>query len=251
MIIIDPWFYVAAIPAVLFTGISKAGFGGIMGGGLAVALMANVVAPPQAVAIMLPILLVMDAVGLAVFRGRYDSKNLRRILPGALLGLVIGTVTFSFVDARWVRLLVGVESVIFALDLLRRGGTRHKSSEATVGKGWFWSTVSGFTSFTSHSGGPPIMQYLLPQGLEHKLLVGTMVVYFSIVNFAKTVPYYWLGLIDTTNLGTSAALLPAVPLGYWVGLKLLHSLDTSKFNRVMTWLLLLTGIKLIFDAIRG
>ena len=118
-------------------------------------------------------------------------------------------------------------------------------------KGWFWSSVSGFTSFVSHAGGPPIMQFLLPQGMDKVLLVGTTVIYFSVVNFVKLVPYAALGLLDTRNLATSAMLLPIVPVGYWIGLKLLHGLDQRAFNRVLSWLLLLTGFKLLSDAALG
>ena len=118
-------------------------------------------------------------------------------------------------------------------------------------RGGFWGAVSGFTSFISHAGGPPIMQYLLPQQMDRVRMVGTTVVYFSVVNFTKLVPYAWLGLLDTGNLRTSAMLLPVVPLGYWLGLKLLHGLNPRAFALVLNWLLLLVGIKLLWDAIGG
>ena len=99
--IADPHFYLAALIGVLITGISKSGFGGI--GGLAVPLMALTIPPPQAAAIMLPILLVMDAMGLVVFRSQFDRANLRIILPGAIVGITLGWLTFSVIDARWIR----------------------------------------------------------------------------------------------------------------------------------------------------
>jgi len=100
-VIADPHFYLAALIGVLITGISKSGFGGI--GGLAVPLMALTIPPPQAAAIMLPILLVMDAMGLVVFRSQFDRANLRIILPGAIVGITLGWLTFSVIDARWIR----------------------------------------------------------------------------------------------------------------------------------------------------
>ena len=63
MLITDPWFYAAAIPAVLLFGISKGGFGGGLGV-IAVPLMALVISPIQAAAILLPILCVMDIVAI-------------------------------------------------------------------------------------------------------------------------------------------------------------------------------------------
>jgi len=246
----DPWFYLAAIFGVLIAGISKAGFGGASGG-LSVGLMALVVAPPQAAAIMLPILLVMDAIGLAVFRGKFDGRNLRIMLPAAVIGIVIGALTFGWIDPRWIRGIIGVEAILFALDRFRVAHLPRQPLPPSLLRGGFWGTVSGFTSFISHAGGPPIMQYLLPQQMDRVLLVGTTVVYFSVVNFTKLLPYAWLGLLDFGNLKTSAMLLPVVPLGYWIGLKLLHGLNPRAFAASLNWLLLLVGIKLLWDSIAG
>ena len=68
--IANPLFYALAIPAILVTGISKSGFGGAMGG-LAVPLLSLVIAPDEAAGIMLPILCVMDVVGLRRFSGSF------------------------------------------------------------------------------------------------------------------------------------------------------------------------------------
>ncbi|MFA6443306.1 MAG: sulfite exporter TauE/SafE family protein [Sterolibacterium sp.] len=248
--IADPLFYLAALFAVVLTGVSKAGFGSATGG-MAVPLMALTIAPPQAAAIMLPILLTMDAIGLVVFRGLFDRANLRIILPGALLGILLGALTFGLVNVRWIRGIIGLESILFALDRFRRARTVLVPQPPSPPKGWFWSTVSGFTSFVSHAGGPPIMQFLLPQGMDKLRLVGTTTVYFAVVNFVKLAPYGALGLLDLRNLATSAMLLPIVPIGYWIGLRLLHGLDQRTFTRALTWLLLLTGCKLLWDGIFG
>ena len=63
MILTDPIFYAAAVPAVIIAGVSKGGFGGGLGI-MTVPLMALVASPVQAAAIMLPILCAIDIVGL-------------------------------------------------------------------------------------------------------------------------------------------------------------------------------------------
>ena len=205
-------FYILAVLGVLISGISKSGFGGAAGG-LAVPLMALVISPTQAAAIMLPILLAMDAIGLVVFRGRFDRVNLGILLPGALLGILLGALTFHWIDPRWIRGLIGIESVLFALDRFRAMRLPTLPVAPSRRRGWFWGAVSGFTSFISHAGGPPVMQFLLPQQMDRVLMVGTTVIYFSAVNFAKLLPYGYLGLLDFGNLATSALLLPAVQIG--------------------------------------
>lgn len=250
--IADPWFYAVAVPAVVLFGLSKAGFGGVLGS-MGVPLMAVVIAPGTAVAILLPLLLVMDALGLWAFRRRVDWPLLRLMLPAGMLGCAIGWGLFGLVDARWVKAIIGVEAVAFALMKLAEGQRAWTGEGVPIhsGRGRFWSAVSGFTSFVSHAGGPPIMQFLLPLKLDRVILVGTMAWFFAAVNFAKIVPYAQLDLFEWSNLGTSLVLMPLVPTSYWVGLKLLHRMSQKFFIQLSVWGLLIVGTKLLWDAWHG
>ena len=89
-LIVDPVFYAVAVPAVLLLGVSKSGFGAGFGS-LAVPLMALAIPVPQAAAILMPLLFVMDVMGLAAFRHDFDRKLLRFMLPFALLGIVLSS----------------------------------------------------------------------------------------------------------------------------------------------------------------
>lgn len=245
-------FWLLAVIATLLFGMSKAGFGGAAGS-LGVPLMALAVPAPFAAAVMLPILLAIDLIGLVVFRGKADTANLRIILPGAMLGVALGWLTFSHVDARWIKLLIGIEAIAFALDRFRaaRSAAIAVPSAPTFLPGILWSGVAGFTSFISHAGGPPIMQYLMPQNMDKMRLVGTTVIFFTAVNFAKLGPYAQLGLVDLSNLAVSLLLAPAIPVGYFVGYRLLQAVDMRGFNLVTAWTLLAAGAKLVFDGLAG
>jgi uncharacterized membrane protein YfcA len=245
-------FWLLAVIATLLFGMSKAGFGGAAGS-LGVPLMALAVPAPFAAAVMLPILLAIDLIGLVVFRGKADTANLRIILPGAMLGVALGWLTFSHVDARWIKLLIGIEAIAFALDRFRaaRSAAIAVPSAPTFLPGILWSGVAGFTSFISHAGGPPIMQYLMPQNMDKMRLVGTTVIFFTAVNFAKLGPYAQLGLVDLSNLAVSLLLAPAIPIGYFVGYRLLQAVDMRGFNLVTAWTLLAAGTKLVFDGLAG
>ena len=248
--IADPFFYAVAVPGVILTGISKAGLGGAVGG-LAVPLMALAIDAPSAVAIMLPILCAMDALGLMAFRRHFDAKVLRIAIPAGLAGIALGWLLFRVVDPRWVKLLIGVESVLFALHRFSEGRRLWEGPPGplSAARGRFWSAMSGFTSFISHAGGPPMLQFVMPLRLAPMVMVGTLAWFFAVINASKWVPYSALGLFDPANLGTSLALLPAVPVGYWLGLRILRSMSPAVFARIATWALLLTGIKLVWDAL--
>jgi len=246
----DLAFYALAVPAVILTGFSKAGLGGAVGS-LSVPLMSLAIAPTQAVAIMLPILLLMDAMGLVAFRGRFDARVLKIALPSGLIGIALGWLLFRQFDDRWIRALIGAEAVIFGLQKLLEGRRAWSGPPVPLrpGRAVFWSAISGFTSFVSHAGGPPIMQLMLPLRLRHEIFVGTLAWFFAAINFSKILPYGQLGLLDLTNLGTSLLLVPAVPIGYLLGLRFLKLISPAAFVRVAASGLLLTGAKLLWDAL--
>ena len=113
--ITDPWFYAAAIPAVIIVGLSKGGFGGTLAM-LGVPAMALVVSPVQGAGIMLPILVVMDVIALFAYKGEADRKTLFYLLPAAVTGIGVGWATAAYVNETFITLLIGTISLIFVLD---------------------------------------------------------------------------------------------------------------------------------------
>lgn len=251
--IADPLFYAVAIPAILIVGISKGGVGGGLGS-VSVPMMALAISPIQAAAIMLPILCVMDLFGLYAYRGIWDRRNLALMLPGALAGIVLGTLTFRYLSDDGVRLIVGTVALGFVVwnwagpKLLKRAAD-HRTQPGLAGM--FWAGISGFTSFVAHAGGPPVHIYLLPQRLDKTLYMGTLVVFFTAVNYTKLVPYGFLGQLSAGNLGSSLMLMPLAPLGIWLGVRFHRMLSDRLFYALCFVFLSLTGVKLIWDGMRG
>lgn len=246
--ITDPFFYVLAIPALLIVGIAKGGLGGGIGI-IGVPLMALAIGPVQAAAIMLPILLVMDAFAVRQWWGRWDLANLRVIVPGAIAGIVIGAFTFRYLSEDHIRVLIGVIAVGFVgnhfAGLLagRRQPPAGRAARPVAGS--LWGAVSGFTSFGVHAGGPPINVYLLRQGLDKSAFQATCVIFFMIVNWVKVVPYAWLGQFQIDNLTTALVLAPLAPLGIWLGAWLHVRIDETWFFRIVYGSLLIVGVRLI------
>jgi uncharacterized membrane protein YfcA len=244
-IVTDPWFWALAIPAVTLTGISKGGLGGA--GGVSTPLVALAIPPAQGAAIMLPVLCVMDIAGIQAYLGRWDKRIMRIIVPAGLLGCLVGTFTFRELNDNWIRILLGLIALGFlAYNFLPRAAPQRRPSDT---EGWFWSTLAGFTSFVSHTGSPPLLVYLLPQKLDKAVFVSTLLVFFAAMNYAKIVPYWWLGLLDFRNLATSLLLVPIGIAGTYLGVWLQTRINALWFYRIVHALLFFTGAKLLYDGI--
>jgi uncharacterized membrane protein YfcA len=221
-IVTHPGFWVVALIAVTIAGIAKGG--GLSGGAGTVAtpLMALVIAPAQGAAILLPVLCAMDLASIRAYARGWDRRVMRVILPAGLLGCALGAVTFRELNDNWIRVLLGAISLGFlAYNFLPRRQARTTPSDR---HGYFWGTLSGFTSFVAHSGVPPLLVYLLPQRLEKQVFVATSTIFIGVVNYAKVLPYLWLGLFDARNLATSLLLVPvgilATHLGVWLQMRI-------------------------------
>lgn len=245
--ITDPLFYLVAIPAVLITGISKGGFGGIAL--LAVPLMALVISPTQAAGIMLPILLAMDVSSVYAYRGTWDKKNLKILLPGALIGIVIGSLTARWVNEDLIRLILGVIAVLFTIHFWFRGRTADAVKNPNSRIGVVLGTISGYTSFVAHAGAPAFQFFMVPQKLDRKLYAGTAVIFFAVVNVIKIVPYAFLGMLAIGNLTTALILLPLAPLGVWLGFWLNERISNELFYQIIYALIFIVGLRLCWEAL--
>jgi uncharacterized membrane protein YfcA len=248
LFITDPFFYAVAVPAVLITGLAKSGFASGFGA-LAVPLMALAVPVPQAAAILLPLLMVMDATGLQQLWRERDPVLVRRLVPAGLLGIVIGALLFGLLAPKKVAAVVGALTLAFLAQRLLFA-PRPGAPQAPHWVGRLCAVLSGFTSFVAHAGVPPIGAYMLPLRLPPKVLSGTLAAFFAAINAAKVLPYAVLGLVDLRNMATALLLLPLAPLGVWAGVRLVHHVRPDWFYRIAYTGMFLAGSKLLWDGLR-
>jgi uncharacterized protein len=246
-VLTDPYFYLAAIPAVIVLGLAKGGFAGL--GMLSVPLMTLTVSPVQAASITLPILIAQDAVSVWVFRQRWDGKSLAVLLPAAAIGILLGYLLAARVSAAAVELAVGVISIVFALQRLwieRRKVMQIPSPRAWLGV--VCGTAAGFTSQIAHAGGPPFQIYMLPKRFDRDTYIGTSAIFFATVNWLKVPAYTALGQFTRQNLTTAAVLLPLAVASTVAGAMLVRRVSGERFQTIMYLLLILVGAKLVWDG---
>lgn len=248
--ILDYTFFAAMVPAVILMGLSKGGFSGLSM--LSLPLMALVVSPVQAAAIMLPLLISQDVVTVWSFRREFDRRNLATLLPGAVLGIIAGYLLAAKVSDSAVGLAVGLISIGFALRrLLGDSKAPPPVTKAAFAPGTFWGALCGFTSMIAHAGGPPFQIYVMPQRLKPAAFVGTGAIFFAVINLIKVGPYIALGQFTTQNLVASAALFPVAIISTVAGVWLVRRVPAERFYTIIYWLLVAIGVKLVLDGIGG
>lgn len=242
-------FWVMAVFAVVITGIGKSGFAGGVGI-VAVPMLAVYVSPVQAAAIMLPLLIMMDLFSVRAWWGKQRNDLLKRLLPGAMLGIFIGYLLFGFLDDTAIKLGLGVMSIAFAFwSLLTPKG--NVETRKTVPAIWaqIAGTVGGFTSFIAHAGGPPLNIYLLSLNISRSEFLATTVMAISAINLVKLIPYGLLGQFNLVNLKLALMLAPLTWIGVKLGLWIQSRISDQVFYRTMYGLLGVLGSKLIYDSI--
>jgi uncharacterized protein len=241
-------FWLSAICSVTLIGISKAGFGAGVGV-IATPLMALTIPVSDAAALLLPLLILCDIVAVYSYGMGFHRRSIKLLMPGALIGIAIGSLFFGFFIGmdHVMRVGIGVLAIVFVIFQATRayilGALKERRPHAA--EGVLMGAIAGFTSTLAHAGGPPLAIYLLPQKLPASLYVGTSVIFFAIVNALKLPPYWALGMLKVGNLTTIALLSPLTYVGVRLGLYMNNRVSQKWFDRIVYGVLFLSGLQLL------
>ena len=242
----DPTFLAFASFGVFVFGISKGGVPGPIAM-LAVPVMSFAMSPLQAAGILLPLLIIMDFSAIYLYWKKWINNIVKIIIPASIIGILFGAFTFQYTNENQIRIVVGVISIIFVfVSFIQRSNLLLKPTNI---KGYFWSSIAGYTSFLIHAGNPPINFYMLPLKLDKVSFIGTMTLAFLVINVVKLIPYYYVGLLAPSNLIVSFMLLPLAFVSVLFGYFLQKKIPEKLFFNIVYILLFLSGCKLIFDGV--
>ncbi len=248
----DPVFMTVGLLTAGLMAFSKGAFGG----GLAilgVPLLSFVMDPISAAIVVAPLICFMDMFTLRSFgRATWSLADLVWLFPGLLAGLGVGWIFFQEVDPRVVSLSIALVTLAFTAHWFLQGrrsapANMPVSAPLAVVAG----SLSGFTTFVAHAGGPPIALYLLRRGLDKTLYTGTTVLFFTLGNLLKLGPYLLLAQARPLTLASALVLAPVVPVSVWAGVWLHRRLDA---DRLFFWCYVLLGLgalKMLYDAVRA
>ncbi|MCF8485719.1 MAG: sulfite exporter TauE/SafE family protein [Rhodobacteraceae bacterium] len=242
-------FWTVAVLAAMLVGMGKGGMPGVAM--LSVPVFSLVISPVTAAGLLLPVYVLSDMFGLYAYRHEFNAQVLKIMVPGMVVGVGIGWATAHMVPEWAVTMVVGIIGASFALNNLRPRRGVVAARPVRVVPGLFWGTISGFTSFVSHTGGPPYQVYTLPLKMSKTMFAGTTTISFAIVNLAKLPPYYALGQLSAQNLHVAVILMPIAAASVFLGVRFVRWVPEKLFYKAITWALLALSLKLIWNGVTG
>lgn len=236
-------FWLLVITGVLLTGISKSGFAG-GAGVVAVPLLSLVMPVQQAAAMMLPLLLIMDAKTVRLYWPSVNLREIRSIAIAAIVGIALAgsaMASFSSSNLQWILALF---CILFAswqklTPLLGK----------IPGAAYIWGAFSGISSTLLHAGGPPISIYFLSKGLNKNKWLAQAAIFFALMNLLKLIPYSINNVWQIDFLLLDLVLLPIAVLGVSLGHKIQSLISEAFFTQCCRILLGLTGSLLLLKII--
>ena len=251
------YFWSLAILAVLAVSISKAGFGGAMGS-FSVPIMLFVLPPKLAIGVLIPLFLITDFWVVYIWKKMFDKRILLIMCSFGLSAELVGWLLFDYINEQMLIGMIGLISIITAFNYGWRRMNPIKNTSAKRAilvsrkiflRGAIWCGLSGISSFVSLSGGIPAQVFLLPHGLKRQTFVGTLCIYFLVINIAKIPFYTEIGIFSASTLSVSLWLILVIPLGIFIGKKLNTHLSDQIFYDISHLALVAMGTKLLLSLL--
>jgi uncharacterized protein len=243
------FFYIVTLPAILLLGLGKGGFAGV--GLLALPLVSLSVPPLQAASILLPLSIAQDMVCVWVYRNSWEGRSLAILLPGAVVGVVVGYAVAAIVSSATVGIVLGITATAFGAYQLKYSHRKEfRAIDMPDHIGIICGIASGFTSQIANAGLVPFQIYMLPRRLPKEMLIGTGTIFFGSVNLFKVPAFFALGQFTRQNLMTAAVLLPVALSSSLLGTNLARRVSGEKLYGLIFLLLVLVGLKLCWDGVR-
>jgi len=213
----------------LMIGMAKVGISGT--GMIAVPILAIIFGGRSSSGIMLPILIMADFFGTTYYRKHTQWDHLKKLLPPAIVGVVLGTFIGDKIPDDTFKLIMGI--VIFlSIGILL---ILEFSKNDWMPKGSLFAIIIGillgFTTMVGNLAGSVMALYLLANNMPKNKYIGTVAWFFISINIFK-VPFHilWWKTIDLNTFLLDLTLLPVVALGAFLGIKIVKQMNEKAYR---------------------
>jgi uncharacterized membrane protein YfcA len=239
------WLFI--LLAAFIIGLGKAGLKGV--DMLSVTIMALVFGSKSSTGIVLPLLCIADIAAVYYYHRHANWLHFRKLLPwmaiGILLGVFLGKDMNEVLFRRLMAVIVVLTIVIVLYMELRKSTTVPQHPMFAAGTG----LAAGFTTMMGNLAGAFSNLYFLAMRLPKNDFIGTAAWLFLVINLFKLPfqAFYWKNINPTTLL-TDVMLLPALALGFLLGIKLVKKLHDTNYRKVVIGLTLVGAIMMLLKS---
>lgn len=242
------------------SGLAKVGFG--FGAGLVLnPILTLFVSSAAATTLLAPILWFSNFTGARAHRKHIQWPLIKKMLPMALIGTLIGSLTLTYVDDRVLKPSIGILAIIMGvlLFLSRKKTKTDQHAEISeneqiesMGKkrnmlyplGAF---ASGFIGAAANSGGLPlIVLFLQDRSITKHAFTANIAVLLAIMDTIKIISYLLLGTLSIKNLLLVILYIPFILLGGAAGKWVHQKVSEKSFFVVVHTMIFITGILLLY-----
>ena len=203
----------------MLIGMSKVGVPGVSM--IVVPALAFIFGAKASTGVLLPILMMADLFGVAYYRRHANWAHLIKVLPWAVVGLLLALWIGKMVNDVQFKNLIAI--LVFLSIGLMLWQDRRNGTNLFPDKWWFAASMGilgGFATMIGNVAGPVFAIYLLAMHLPKNSFIGTGAWFFMIINFAKfpLQLFVWHN-INSQTLIIDLMTLPAIALGAFIGMK--------------------------------
>ncbi len=242
---VDPLLFLAVVAfSGLIIGLSKGGLGAPLGA-IVAPMLAIAFPVSEAVSLVLPLLIIGDIFALAAYWKQWDLRYLWLMLPPAIIGIVIGTTLLVSLDNRTLKTVLGLFTLFFVAVRVFGDRLLEAHYQPRDWHGVIAGAITGLASALANAGGTPFTIYMMLQKVTPRVFVGTITLYFAILNVLKLPGYIGTGLLTWDRLLTLIPALPLIPVGVWIGHAVVKRLNRQVFDIILLGVLTLAAILLL------
>lgn len=223
--------------AALIIGLSKSGVPGL--GILNVAIFQILMEAKVAVGFGLPLLIMGDLCSMAIYRRHADWKQVLRLIPWAVVGVVVGWLSLGAMEGKQARLAISLVLLAMLILHVARQKWPNLVSEAlprSYGVAASIGVIAAFVSTLANAAGPIMILYLLSMRLPKMAFMGTSVYFFTFLNLFKVPFLHEQGLVNWGSFEANLKLLPFVVTGSLLGFFFAKKVSQVWFERTAFWL---------------
>jgi uncharacterized membrane protein YfcA len=230
--------------AAFLLGLAKAGLKGV--DLMNVTIMAIVFGGKASTGIVLPLLCAADIMAVLYYNRHAEWKHFWKLLPWIVVGILIGVYVGKDMNEAVFRKIMAIIIIITVIIMVAfefRKSTNVPSNKIFTGT---MGLTAGFTTMLGNLAGAFSNIYFLAMRMPKNNFIGTAAWLFLVINLFK-LPFqvfYWKN-ITGNSLKTDLFLLPALVLGFWLGVKIVSRIRDNSYRKVVI-VLTLAGAIVIF-----